>query len=94
MTLNLSGGYPESYLKHLVIHEFGHALGLEHEHQRSDFWDVVKEFIDMKKMKDDHRFKHMKGEKAGFGTNYLEKKTPTGECIESEYDPHSVMHYW
>ena len=93
MTLNLSGGYPESFLKYLVIHYFGHALGLEREHQRSDFWEVVKEFIDMKKMEGDPRFKHMKGKKAGFGAEYLEKKTSTG-CIESEYDPMSIMHYW
>ena len=29
--------------KSMVIHEFGHALGLDHEHQRSDFWDVLEE---------------------------------------------------
>ena len=37
----------------LVIHEFGHALGLEHEHQRSDFWDTVGRYFDRKEMMKD-----------------------------------------
>ncbi len=35
--LYMSDKYKMSY----VLHEFGHALGLDHEHQRSDFWDIL-----------------------------------------------------
>ena len=38
-------------MKYIVIHEFGHALGLGHEHQRSDFWELTKPYIDVTKMK-------------------------------------------
>ena len=99
MMLNLSGGpYPESYLKHLVIHEFGQALGLEHEHQRLDFWDEVKKFIDIDKMKDDKRFDFLKTKKekqAFFGLCYLEKELPEGaDEYKLDYDSQSIMHYW
>ncbi len=47
--------YPPDLQRSQVIHMFGHALGLEHEHQRpaSDFWDVVSQHIDLEKMKKD-----------------------------------------
>ena len=71
------------YNKHIVIHEFGHALGMEHEHQRSMFWSVAKKFIDVDKMKKDERFN---GE-------YLESSLQCGDGSD-KYDPDSVMHYW
>ncbi len=52
LDLGAAGGYA-ALQKSLVIHEFGHALGLEHEHQRSDFWEVLGEYIDDEKMKED-----------------------------------------
>ena len=96
MTLNLSGDYRDSDKKHLVIHEFGHALGLEHEHQRSDFWEVIKEFIDIDRMKDDRRFGSSKSaKKAFYGRNYEVKETLKGiGACKSEYDSKSIMHYW
>ena len=97
MTLNLSDQkFPEYFLRHLVIHEFGHALGLEHEHQRSDFWETIERFMDLEKMKDDHRFEYLKTKKAKeayFGKDYL-KASQEGVCWASEYDPDSIMHYW
>ena len=76
----------ENFNKHTVIHEFGHALGLLHEHQRSYFWGVASIYLDKKKMKEglvmnDEDFKR----------DYEEKV----EGIRSqEYDSDSVMHYW
>ncbi len=80
MVLGLKKGR-NSYNEHIVIHEFGHALGLEHEHQRSKFWSVAEKFIDKKKMKDDIDI-----------VNYL-VSDQIGAGSE-EYDPDSVMHYW
>lgn len=94
MVLNLKR-LPQDFQRYLVIHEFGHALGLEHEHQRSDFWEVVEKFVDVEKMGNDERtgdYSSKKG-KAAFGKDWLKKKEP-GEVSMSEYDADSIMHYW
>ena len=85
MNLSLKGLDPD-FQEYLVIHEFGHALGLEHEHQRSDFWEVLKDFIDLEKMKADPELK-----KVDLDVDML-VKPPSGDT--SVYDPESVMHYW
>ena len=101
MVLNLLG-HPADLQESLVIHEFGHALGLEHEHQRSDFWDVVGKHIDMKTMKGD-TFVNPRQESDGgqsFGkdwfkdTKALEEKKGLPKESVPEYDPDSIMHYW
>jgi len=77
-----------AYNNHIIIHEFGHALGMEHEHQRSKFWFYAKDFIDLDKMK------------RGLGMSDKELQKDYGECPAfstedgSDYDPESVMHYW
>ena len=85
LALNDSGLDPD-FQKYLVIHEFGLALGLEHEHQRSDFWKVASKFVDIAKMKADPRLKKVK-----FDVDMA--VLPQGGQ-RSEYDPDSVMHYW
>ncbi len=101
MVLNLLS-HPAILQESLVIHEFGHALGLEHEHQRSDFWDVVGKHIDMDAMKGD-TFVNPRQESDGgksFGkdwfkdTKALEEKKGCPEGSMPEYDPDSIMHYW
>ncbi len=98
MVLNLLG-HPADLQESLVIHEFGHALGLEHEHQRSDFWDVVGKHIDMETMKGDTFVNprqesdggHSVGKDWFKDTKALEEKK--GLSVP-EYDPDSIMHYW
>ena len=36
--------------EHVVVHEFGHTLGLGHEHQRSDFCTMISRFLDKSMM--------------------------------------------
>ena len=83
MWLDLSKG-ADQYKEHLVVHEFGHSLGLGHEHQRSDFWDCVVNYIDQAAMQNDlgQRFKDW------------EMTTDLDVDEATEYDCESVMHYW
>ena len=82
MWLDLSSGR-DDYQQHVVVHEFGHALGLEHEHQRSDFWKKVKPFINLDLMKDNLQGRYK---------DYTEPAAPVQFTL-TEYDPDSVMHY-
>ena len=73
----------DSYKKYCVIHEFGHALGLDHEHQRSDFWDVIRPYVDVQRMKQDVS-------ESTFNRVWDENScSVTGS--KTEYDPESVM---
>lgn len=75
--------------QHIVRHEFGHALGLEHEHQRSKFWRIAEKFLDIDTMKDDSRLKN-----TDLKRDYLEKLPTEGSKGSENYDPESIMHYW
>ena len=46
-----TGGVGDDYKKYIVIHEFGHTLGLGHEHQRSDFWNLIKPYVNITRLK-------------------------------------------
>ena len=82
-----TGGVGDDYKKHIVIHEFGHALGLDHEHQRSDFWKVIKPYADVTKMKKDLNLT----DKAFKSIWDSDHHFNTGKY--TTYDPYSVMHY-
>ena len=97
MNLDLQTHCTNKHKRHLVIHEFGHALGLGHEHQRSTFWRDIREFIDEDIMKGymRHRMRGLTDNAfhSFWEHNYRELVgSEGGPC--TDYDPDSVMHYW
>ena len=82
-----TGGITDFYKKHVVIHEFGHVLGLTHEHQRSDFWKLIKPYIDTDLMKRD-----LKVTEKQFKIDWDIEQDSAG--TSTDYDPTSIMHYW
>ena len=95
MILNLYGQRQPSQ-KSLVLHEFGHVLGLEHEHQRSDFWKVLGD----KDENGEYRFivgeDEMRSGKYGNTAcnEHFRAAWQAGGSMQSEYDSDSIMHYW
>ena len=83
-----SDAVDDVYKKCVVIHEFGHALGLGHEHQRSDFWKLIKPHVDVVSMKADLNISD-----DYFDKNWGKEKA-FGKGKATEYDPLSIMHYW
>lgn len=38
-------GKSEKHIDYLVLHAFGHALGLCHEHQTPKYWEIMKQYM-------------------------------------------------
>jgi hypothetical protein len=85
LTLFTQPGHPE--FEAAVLHEFGHALGLEHEHQHpkaSIPWDKPKVYA--------YYAKHSKWTKQVVDHNIF-RTLPADEVLTSAYDKDSIMHY-
>lgn len=91
MTLGFTENTSEETMRAIILHEFGHAVGLEHEHEHPDcpiVWDkeavyayYAKNFPDWSREKiEENLFKK------------LDKNDPN--YLFYEYDKNSVMHYF
>ena len=68
-----------------IVHEFGHVLGLGHEHQHPNYWNVIKKFVNMDYMR----------ESLGLGKEKFNEQwaSVTSRSPDTHYDEESVMHY-
>ena len=98
LDLHKGGNLKDRQKQRHVIHEFGHALGLRHEHQRSDFWERISPYVDEDKMKSDTRanMRHLSDDRfqAFWCTNFeVSSQLNPSEYDYTQYDPTSIMHY-
>lgn len=72
--------------EHIILHEFGHALGLAHEHQHPDYLSVMKKFLDENAMMIHTNIMKV----SSFLKQYGELKY---ELMKTSFDAKSIMHY-
>ena len=86
----------DNYRKHTVVHEFGHALGLDHEHQMKRIASELDKEKVLEYLKDQCHLKDADA-KAKYEEDF--KKISWWRCIRkspskgAEFDPQSVMCY-
>ena len=86
MTLDLRNMTYHS-MKATILHEFGHALGLGHEHQHPEFWKVMKKFFNISALQVCSQIESI----PEFRQKY--KGIDEGSFFKGTYDKMSVMHY-
>lgn len=91
MVLDLAGK-SSTDIQFNVVHEFGHALGLCHEHQHPKYLEVMSDFQDEFKMHDLFRQPGREGI-GDFELQYLKLPDSGTSLFKPEYDPRSIMHY-
>ena len=76
-------------VKAMVIHQFGHALGMGHALMRPEEWDGIKEYVDVRKMAmschDEIDEKAFMRQWTGMGLR---------THVQVNHDEKSVMQYW
>ena len=86
MVLNLRDCTDDYHKESTILHEFGHALGLGHEHQHPVYLKVMEKFIDIDATMDCYGIEKPSFYRDQYGElNYELEKT--------DYDAHSIMHY-
>ena len=75
-------------IRAMVIHQFGHALGLGHALMRPEDWADIEEYVDVEKMARDS---HDEDRKDVFESEWTGKQL--GADVLLNYDEKSVMQY-
>ena len=98
-TMTLSLGSPrDDYKLHVVRHEFGHALGLGHEHQSPNAPSLIEKHALIPKLAP-----YMPGESpaarreaaaAKYKQDYERHSVVADNAVITEHDPDSIMQYW
>ncbi|WP_194790065.1 M12 family metallopeptidase [Pseudomonas sp. UFMG81] len=86
-TMNLNVQPGDASFEHVVLHEFGHALGAEHEHQHPDAaipWNMIEV---LKQVSESLGWSYQEIMEEMIGT-----RDDVG-LVKTAYDPTSVMHY-
>lgn len=86
--IDITEQHGEDYWRAIILHEFGHALGLEHEHQHPDCnidWNTPSVYRECK-------------EKQGWSQqdtyhNIFKRRKRIGKMASVPYDQKSIMHY-
>ena len=79
--LDLGDSTSDDFKKHCVIHQFGHILGLGHEHQYSIFWKCVRPYFDFAKLS------------LNVSKRCIYDDVSSDYGPMTEYDHDSIMHY-
>ena len=90
MILDLSGK-DDYHIQFTILHEFGHALGLYHEHQHPQYLKVMKDYLSPEKMMDILSMRTTQVD--DFNRQYLELNDFDDHFIKPNYDSKSIMHY-
>lgn len=91
-TLFAISGFPEYKIQYTLLHEFGHILGLYHEHQHPEYLEVMKEFLDEGKCYNLWKASLPVTADKSLGT--FRRNCSSVRTVEGfPYDKKSIMHY-